>query len=113
MMSYLLETVEAKAEELGAQRVLAINLVVGERSSIVDDSMLFYFDMMAPGTLAEGATLTMQRVPSAFYCKHCDATYHPGTDFRCPACGTIGALTAVGSEFYIDTIEIERAEEVP
>lgn len=111
VMSYLLETVEAKGQELGAQRILAINLVVGERSSIVDDSMLFYFDLMTPGTLAEGATLNVQRISSEFYCKQCDATYHPGTDFRCPTCGAIGALTDVGSEFYIDSIEIERDDE--
>ena len=53
VMSYLLETVQAEALEHGARKVLAVNLVMGDRASMVDDSLLFYFDLLAPGTLAE------------------------------------------------------------
>ncbi|MBK8901646.1 MAG: hydrogenase maturation nickel metallochaperone HypA [Anaerolineaceae bacterium] len=110
IMTYLLEAVEAKAHELGAPRVLAINVVVGDRSSIVDDSLLYYFDMMTPGTLAEGARLNMTRVATKFYCACCDQKYTPGSDFACPNCTQVGVLTEAGSEFYIDSIEIERKE---
>ncbi len=51
IMSYLLESVEAEARQRGARKVLAINLVLGERAGI-DDSLLFYFDLLTPGTLA-------------------------------------------------------------
>ena len=108
VMSYLLEAVEAKAIEIGASRVLAINLVIGDRSSIVDDALFYYFDMMTPGTIVEGAALNTRRVPSRFYCDACETTYEPVTDFYCPDCGGIGSLTAEGSEFMIESIEIER-----
>ena len=110
VMSHLLQAVETKAQELDARRVLAINLVVGDRSSIVDDAMLFYFDAMTPGTLVEGAALNMRRVPSRFYCSACDRQFEPHKDFRCPHCGALGMLAGEGSEFLIESIEIERGE---
>lgn len=108
VMSYLLQAVEEKARELGAQRVLAINLVIGDRSSIVDDSLLYYFDMMKGRTLAGEAQLNTRRVSTRFYCNRCDSTYIPGKDFYCPDCGEIGMMTEEGSEFFIESIEIER-----
>jgi len=111
VMAYLLEAVEQKAQEVGACRVLAINLVVGDRSSIIDDSLQFYFDMMVPGTVVEGAQLNMRRVPSQFYCGRCAQNFiFTGDDFRCPRCGTLGQLSDEGSEFLIESIEIERGE---
>lgn len=109
VMTYLLQAVTEKAQEVGAERVVAINLVVGDRASIVDDSLLFYFDMLGPGTVAEGAQLNIRRVPNRFYCSRCDDTFEPaGADFRCPVCGWIGQITAEGSEFFIESIEVER-----
>src|SRR5262249_14507891 len=109
VMSYLLEAVEEKAQELGATRVLAINLVIGDRASIVDDSLLYYFDFMTPGTVAEGAQLNTRRVPTRFRCDRCDKLYEPvGADFRCPDCGKVGQLTEEGAEFLIESIVIER-----
>jgi hydrogenase nickel incorporation protein HypA/HybF len=74
----------------------------------VDDALLYYFDMMTPGTLAEGATLNMERVRTKFYCNQCQLDFTPEADFYCPNCGSIGNITEAGSEFYIDSIEVER-----
>jgi len=109
VMTYLLDAVEDKARELNAARVLAINLVIGDRSSIVDDSLMFYFDMLAQGTLAQGAALNTRRVPNRFRCSTCNTTYEPvGIDYRCPDCGNIGQMTDEGGEFLIESIVIER-----
>jgi hydrogenase nickel incorporation protein HypA/HybF len=109
VMTYLLSAVEDKAQELHATRVLAINLVIGDRASIVDDSLLYYFEMMTPGTVVEGATLNTRRVPSRFFCSACANSYEPvGFDYRCPNCGGIGQMTDEGSEFLIESIVIER-----
>lgn len=108
VMAYLLETVEGRAQEIGATRVLAINLVVGERTSIVDDSLLYYFDMLTPGTLAEGAELNVRRTTMRFRCARCAADYRPtGIDFQCPRCDTVGEVTDDGSELLIESMEVE------
>lgn len=108
VMSHMLETVEEHARKVGAERVVAINLIIGDRSSIIDDSLLFYFDALTPGRITEGAQLHIERTPTRFYCSECDSHYTPQSDhFRCPTCNTIGWLTSDGSEFLIESIEVE------
>ena len=107
VMTYLLEAVEEKAREIGAERVVAINLVMGERASMFDDSLLFYFDMLTPGTRAEGARLNVRRTPMRFHCAECGQDYSPVDDtFRCPQCRIVGQVTADGSELLIESIEV-------
>ncbi len=107
-MSYLLENVEARALELGATKVLSINLVMGDRSTVVDDSLLFYFDMLSPGTVVEGAKINVRRTPMRFHCAYCKDDYAPiSENFDCPRCGNVGQVTDDGSELLIESIEIE------
>jgi hydrogenase nickel incorporation protein HypA/HybF len=105
---YLLGSVTDFAQQLGARKVLAINLVLGERSGVVDDSLRFSFDLLAAGTLAENAQLNARRVPMRFGCARCDAEYQPsGDDFACPHCGAVGQVVDDGSQLIIESIEIE------
>ena len=108
IVTSLLEVVEERAQELGARRIVGINLVLGARSGIVADSLQFYFEMLAPGTLAEGAQINVQRTPLRFHCARCADAYLPAdTDFRCPRCGVVGQVIDDGSELLIESIEIE------
>lgn len=109
VMTALLESVEAHAARIGAKKILAINLVIGERASIIDDSLLFAFDLLTPGTLAEGAALNVRRTQMRFRCAPCDEDYHrAGADFRCPRCGAVGRVTDEGSELLIESMEVEE-----
>jgi hydrogenase nickel incorporation protein HypA/HybF len=108
VMTSLLESVEAAARRAGASKVLAINLVIGERASVFDDSLLFYFDLLTPETLAAGARLNVRRTAMSFHCATCAQNYNPvGADFSCPTCGTVGQITEDGTELLIESIEIE------
>lgn len=108
VMTYLLERVELHAESFGARKVLAINLVIGEQASIVDDSLLFAFDLLTPGTVAEGAKLIVRRTETKFACDHCEETFRPvGGSFFCPRCGALGRATGEGSELLIESLEYE------
>jgi len=108
VMSYLLDTVEAHAREAGARRVRAITLLVGERTSFVDDSLLFYFDMLTLGRLSEGAQLHIHRTRMRFRCAGCASEYTPEPGhFRCPQCGVTGQATGDGRELLIENMEIE------
>jgi len=109
VMSYLLDRVEIHAERMNASKVVGINLVIGDRTSIVDDSLLFYFDMLTPGTVAEGAQLNVRRTHMRCSCPQCAIDYRPdGYGFDCPTCGNIGNVTNDGTEFLIESLEIQQ-----
>ncbi len=96
------------AEKAGAQRVLALNLVIGQMSSIVDDSVQFYWDLLSRGTIAEGAELRFQRVPAVYRCWDCGNTYTlDGEHLACPQCGSVRVQLVQGDEFRLESIEIE------
>lgn len=94
-----------------ARKITRLNLVIGQLSSIIDDSVQFYWDMVAANTLAEGAELVFQRVPTKFTCQDCQFTYSPGEDsFTCPECGSSRIKITAGEEFFLESIEVENQE---
>ena len=89
------------------QRITALNLVIGQLSSIVDDSVQFYWDLVSQGTSAEGAKLHFRRIPTEFECRDCGIRFYPvKDDFSCPKCGSLGLIIAAGEEFFIESIEV-------
>lgn len=96
------------AESAHAQRITDINVVIGGLSSVVDDSVQFYFDFSSPGTIAEGAKLHFRRVPARLRCRQCGQTFEPdGMDWSCPQCQSLGGDVIAGKEFFLESIEVE------
>ena len=56
------------AEKANAKQITALNIVMGELSSMVDDSIQFYWEVIAKDTIAEKATLNFRRVPAELQC---------------------------------------------
>jgi hydrogenase nickel incorporation protein HypA/HybF len=104
----IIDIVAAEAAKRGAARVSAINLVIGDLSSIIDDSVALYFDLIAAGTVAAGAKLHFRRVKPEFYCRNCQKNFSkPPQGFDCPVCGALGSPTEIGKEFYVESMEID------
>jgi hydrogenase nickel incorporation protein HypA/HybF len=104
----IISIAQRHAEQAGARRILRIELVIGELSSIVDDSVQFYFDYLAQNTLAAGAQLVFQRLPVTVCCTACGHSWQPaGGDWTCPQCGAARASVTGGREFYVASIEVE------
>jgi hydrogenase nickel incorporation protein HypA/HybF len=96
------------AEQADAKRITDINLVIGQFSSIVDDSVQFYWDIIADGTMAEGAALHFDRIPGEMTCGNCGHTFHPSDKtFACPACDSGFVRITKGDEFRVDSIDVE------
>ena len=104
----VLDIVIEHARGARAQRVTAINLVVGDLTGFVDDSIQFYFDMLSPDTLAEGARLAIQRITARVRCRGCGEEFTPsGFNWACPECFAIGGDILCGREFMVQSIEVE------
>jgi hydrogenase nickel incorporation protein HypA/HybF len=96
------------ANEANAKRIENIHIVMGELSTNVDDSVQFYWDIIAKDTLAEGAKLRFRRVPAELQCMACFEKYHPNDgELLCPKCGSVGAKIITGEEFYVEAIDID------
>jgi hydrogenase nickel incorporation protein HypA/HybF len=95
------------AQKAGAARVTDIYLVIGRLSSIVDDSIQFYWDMISEGSLCEGATLHFNRLPARIYCINCGQESDLGDELApCPACSSDQVQVISGDQFYLDSIEV-------
>lgn len=98
----------AKAQEENSKKVLQINLVIGDGSSVIDDCVQFYFDFESKETMAEGARLNFLRIPLQLKCRNCDSIFVPEKgSWECPKCGEWDSEIIKGNEFYMDSIEVE------
>jgi hydrogenase nickel incorporation protein HypA/HybF len=88
-------------------RITDLYLVIGQLSSIVDDSVQFYWDTISQGTPAEGAKLHFRRIPTELQCRDCEHRYTPTEDnFTCPRCNSLRVKVVAGEEFSIEAIEV-------
>ncbi|MBP6788170.1 MAG: hydrogenase maturation nickel metallochaperone HypA [Candidatus Promineofilum sp.] len=91
----------------GEQRITDLRLVIGELSTLVDESVQFYWDIVSEGTPAAGATLHFRRVPAQLTCQTCGHSYSPRQSLPCPACGSEEIRVVAGEEFYLEAIDVD------
>ncbi len=97
------------AQQAGASRVTDLHLVIGRLSSIIDDSIQFYWDMISENTICQGARLHFQRVPAQMLCLNCGHTFTLESELTpCPTCKSAQVKVTSGEQFYLDSIEIEK-----
>jgi len=107
----VLEIALKHAESSKAIKVLRVNLVIGQLSSIIDDSVEFYWDSITEGTLCENSALTFRRLPAIFQCLNCGSRFNLSEELTtCPQCKGNKTQMISGDEFYVDSIEIEKEE---
>lgn len=105
----MLKIVLKHAEENGANRVVSIQLQVGELRDLTEEWMQRYFDYLSEGTVAGGGKVLITRIPVAFRCGACAHKFN--ADIRqdnllCPACGFESCELITGNEFLIESIGV-------
>ncbi len=100
-----------EAERIGATKVCAIRIKMGEYTDYVPVIIQEYFNVVSEGTLAEGAVLEIETVPAVLWCHACGGE-NPMERFRmkCPVCGSRDVELITGKEFYIDSMEVETED---
>ncbi len=97
------------AKEKNAQHVDKIALVIGDLSGYVGESVHMYFDEISKGTACEGCRLEITRVKPQVKCTVCSEVFERKPfSFECPVCKGQAGPTNIGTEFYIDHIEVSR-----
>jgi hydrogenase nickel incorporation protein HypA/HybF len=95
------------ATKAKATKITKIHIVIGKLSSIVDDSVQFYWDIISKDSIAENAKLQFHRVEAEIECSECHHQYKLENELiPCPECGSINIKFKTGDEFYMESIEI-------
>lgn len=104
----ILEIALRHAQNQKAKRITHLYIQMGEWSTVVDDSVQFYWDMISEDTIAKGASLHFDRKPVSLACKKCGHTYFPVShELSCPKCSGSDIKVISGEEFFLESIEIE------
>ena len=97
------------ANQVKAKSVSDVFIVIGQLSSIVDDSVQFYWDIISKETLCENSTLHFKRVPAKLVCLDCQKEYTITDELTpCPICNGINIKIAAGEEFFLESIDISK-----
>ena len=92
--------------------VSVVSLRVGALRQVVPDTLDFYFEFVARGTVCEGARLEQELIPALLRCGACEREWEIELPiFMCPGCGPSGRVeVAAGDELEVESIEVEEAE---
>lgn len=104
----MLRLVLKEASAAGACRVMKVQVALGDFSTVVEESVRFYWEFMSRDTIAEGALLEFDHIRPLARCRACGMQYIPESrDQRCPACEQALPDLLCGDEFRVEAIEIE------
>jgi hydrogenase nickel incorporation protein HypA/HybF len=91
----------------GGRRVLAVDVEIGELSSVVPEAIEFCFEACSQGTLIEGARITIVRIPGIGQCQDCRRETPLTSLFcACRQCGSYHVTILTGEEMRVREIEV-------
>ncbi len=106
----ILDIVIKHAEMNDVRKVIKIYLKVGVLSDLEDEWMQQYFDYVAKESVAEGATLEIERVPARMKCNACSFEFEPDMKkdekIVCPACGNEQCKLIAGKNYSVANMEV-------
>ena len=90
------------------RRVTKVELKVGHLRQVVPGALSFAFELVAQGTVAEGAELEMEEVAAAGWCRTCERrTPLPEMPLLCRECGSSDVEVTQGEELSVDSLELD------
>jgi hydrogenase nickel incorporation protein HypA/HybF len=97
---------EQRREQFSRVRVVCVH--VGALGHVEPDALRFCFDVVARGTAADGAALSIVTVAGAGECFACNRTVALTDRFdACPLCGCAEVRMIAGDELRLAELEVE------
>ena len=107
IMQSTLQLAEEHARKAGGTAITRICLRVGLVSGVVPEALEFAFDVLKTGTMAEGASLEIERIPGEFRCPACGTQVRlDEVRFDCPACNGMLTLANGGADLELSHLEV-------
>lgn len=106
-MALAQSVVDITVEHAAGAKVRTIRLSIGALSHVEPRALEFGFEVVAKGTVAEGATLAIDRPPGLAWCTDCSATVEvTGHGEPCPRCGGYKWMLTSGDEMRVVELEV-------
>ena len=95
------------AEKNNSKKIREVGLKIGDMAGVEIETLKFSFDMANKKTIAEGATLTIKKIPIRATCSKCGKTFEvEHYNFFCPECEGILILQS-GRELLVEFVECD------
>ncbi|OHV56461.1 hydrogenase maturation nickel metallochaperone HypA [Pseudofrankia sp. BMG5.36] len=99
--------VEMISDRVPNQRVLTVNLTIGQVSGVAPHAVRFCFDLVAAGTVAEGARLHIDTPPGRARCRSCGQDdFVIDTPLPLCGCGSADVEVIGGDELTVASVEV-------
>lgn len=96
------------AEHANGRRVTRIVLEVGTLAGVMTDAIRFCFDVVAQGTVVQGAALEIRLTAARARCRSCGEEFAQETLFSPCPCGSRSFERISGEELNIKEYELEQ-----
>ena len=104
----ILDIALERANEAEASKIARIDITIGDLSGIVEECVQLYFDFLSKDTIAAGAKLAFEKVPTQLRCRECSTVFAPeDSAWVCPNCREKQIDIMFGRECYVKSIEVE------
>ncbi|MDO4293820.1 MAG: hydrogenase maturation nickel metallochaperone HypA [Eubacteriales bacterium] len=104
----ILRTCLAEARRQNALRIRIIRLRLGPFSGIVPECIQMYLELLAEGTIAEGARIEAVTAPLQVRCRDCGRESRiTRRHIACPHCGSLRLQILSANEFMIESMEVD------
>ncbi|MQA13533.1 MAG: hydrogenase maturation nickel metallochaperone HypA [Pseudonocardiaceae bacterium] len=105
-LSITQSVVDTVCERMPDATVRRIRLDIGRLSGVVADSVRFCFDLVAEGTVLDGAVLEIVESPGRARCRACDAEFEVNDLLALCGCGAQELELLAGQELMIKEVEV-------
>ncbi len=104
----LLEIAIDSCTKQGYEGIESIRVKIGKASGVMPDSLLFAFEALKIGTIAEKAILTIDEIPVSGFCNGCKTNFSVEEAYviSCPKCGNMSFRLESGRELNVYEMEV-------
>ena len=98
--------VDVIVDRLGSARVTAVHVRIGKVFGVVPDAVRFCFDLVAEGTVVEGARLEISEPAGRARCRQCGADFGVDDLVLLCRCGSVDVELSQGGELLVRAVEV-------
>ena len=104
----LLKIAVDNCKKEGYKSIELIKVKIGRASGIMPDALSFAFDAVKIGTIAEKATLSIDKIPVSGFCESCKNSFTVDEAFvlTCPLCGAVSIRIETGHELHVYEMDV-------